>query len=127
VTRASLAMKADLARYRAQEMQVGAERVRSGLAVCQVVEGDMAWLKLLASEITSRPGRIAVLVSNETPAGVVVAVSSDTGIAANKVLADLLTRFGGRGGGKADLAQGGGLPAPPESVVAHARTALADT
>ena len=124
VRRVSLAMKADLARYRAQEMQASAERVRCGLAVCQVVDGDLAWLKMLASEITSQPGRIAVLVSTEKPAGVVVAASPDTGIAANWVLADLLTRFGGRGGGKADLAQGGGLTAAPETVVADARIVL---
>ena len=47
----------------------------------------MAWLKMLASEITSQPGRIAVLVSTERPVGVVVAASRSTGIAANKVLA----------------------------------------
>ena len=66
-----------------------------------------------------------MLVSTERPAGVVVAASPDTGIAANKILADLLTRFGGRGGGKPDLAQGGGLTAPPESVVADARIVIA--
>ena len=67
---------------------------------------------------------MAVLVSNQAPVGVVVAASPDTGVAANKLLGQLLTRFGGRGGGKADLAQGGGLDTSPETVVAEAATVI---
>jgi alanyl-tRNA synthetase len=95
------------------------------VAVCRVVDGDMHWLKLLATELVSEPGRVAVLVSKETPPGVVVAVSPDAGIAANKLLGQLLTRFGGRGGGKADLAQGGGLNASADAVVVEVAAALA--
>ena len=73
--RAGVALQADLARYRAQEMVASAERMRFGVAVCQVVEGEMPWLKLLAASITAEPGRVAVLVSNETPVGVIVAAS----------------------------------------------------
>ena len=85
----------------------------------------MAWLKLLAAEFTARPGRVAVLVSKESPVGVVVAASTDAGVAANTVLARLTSAFGGRGGGKADLAQGGGLGASPETVVEAARSVIA--
>ena len=123
--RASLALKADLARFRAAEMEGSAEGVGQALAVCRVVDGDMAWLKLLAAEFTARPGRIAVLVSKESPVGVVVAASTDAGVAANTVLARLTGAFGGRGGGKADLAQGGGLGASPETVVEAARNVIA--
>jgi alanyl-tRNA synthetase len=115
--RASLALKTDLAGFRAAEMEASADRVGQALAVCRVLEGDMSWFKLLAAAFTARPGRIAVLVSKESPAGVVVAASPDTDVAANSVLAHLTTSFGGRGGGKADLAQGGGLTADPEAVV----------
>ena len=124
--RASVALKADLARFRAAEMETSAERVGQALAVCRVVEGDMAWLKLLAAEFTARPGRVAVLVSNVSPPAVVVAASPDTGVAANTVLARLTGACGGRGGGKADLAQGGGLGAAPETVVDVARHLIAD-
>jgi alanyl-tRNA synthetase len=58
---------------------------------------------------------------------VVVAASRDTGVAANMILGHLLTRFGGRGGGKADLAQGGGLGASPEAVVAEATIVIRNT
>ena len=123
--RASLALKTDLAGFRAAEMEASADRVGQTLAVCRVVEGDMAWLKLLAAAFTARPGRVAVLVSRESPPGVVVAASPDTGVAANTVLARLTASFGGRGGGKADLAQGGGLNAPPDAVVEAARSEIA--
>jgi alanyl-tRNA synthetase len=123
--RASAMLQIDLARYRARDLLPFAERIRSGVAVCRVVDGDMHWLKLLATELVSEPGRVAVLVSKETPPGVVVAVSPDAGIAANKLLGQLLTRFGGRGGGKADLAQGGGLNASADAVVVEVAAALA--
>ena len=123
--RASLALKTDLARFRAAELEAGADPVGQALAVCRVIDGDMAWLKLLAAQFTARPGRIAVLVSKESPVGVVVAASPDTGVAANSVLARLTATYGGRGGGKADLAQGGGLDAAPETVVAAARGLIA--
>ena len=123
--RGSLALKADLARFRAAEMEASAEQVGQALAVFRVVEGDMPWLKLLAAEFTARSGRIAVLVSKESPPGVVVAASPDAGVAANTVLSRLTDSFGGRGGGKADLAQGGGLGAAPETIVDAARSVVA--
>jgi alanyl-tRNA synthetase len=122
--RASVTLQSEVARHRARDMVPFAEPIRSGAAVCRVVEGDMTWLKLLATEFTAEPGRVAIFVSVETPVGVVVAASRDTGVAANTILARLLTRFGGRGGGKADLAQGGGLDALPEAVVAEAKTVI---
>jgi alanyl-tRNA synthetase len=122
--RASATLQIDLARYRARDLLPFAERTRSGVALCRVVEGDMTWLKLLATQFTSEPGRVAVLVSKETPASVVVAASPDTGVVANKLLGQLLARFGGRGGGKADLAQGGGLNAAPQTVVAEAAAVI---
>jgi alanyl-tRNA synthetase len=123
--RASATLQFDLARYRARDLLPFAQRIRSGVAVCRVVEGDMTWLKLLATEFMSEPGRVAVLVSKETPPSVVVAASPDTGVAANELLAELLARFGGRGGGKSDLSQGGGLNGSPEAVAAAAAAVLA--
>ncbi len=125
VKRDCVSLKSELADYRARDMfDTAAEPIASGLAVIQVVPGDMASLKMLAVKLTSQPGRIAVLVSRETPSVVVVAAAPDTGIAADKLLGALLKRFGGRGGGKADLAQGGGLTASPEILVTEARNVI---
>ena len=42
---------------------------------------------------------------------IVVARSQDVDMASNDILSELTARFGGRGGGKPDLAQGGGRAA----------------
>ncbi|HET9832496.1 MAG TPA: DHHA1 domain-containing protein, partial [Vicinamibacterales bacterium] len=75
-------------------------------------------LKSLASEIVSRPGRIALLVSAKPPALVVVARSEGVGLDANALVASLTVKFGGRGGGKPGLAQAGGLDADPSAILA---------
>jgi alanyl-tRNA synthetase len=41
-----------------------------------------------------------------------------------RVLQQLLKRFGGRGGGKPELAQGAGLTGDPQEIVAAARELL---
>ena len=53
-----------------------------------------------------------------------VARSPDLSFDANAVVRALVERFGGRGGGKADLAQGGGLVGVPVDLASFARTIL---
>jgi len=50
--------------------------------------------------------------------------SADVALDANAVLRALMGRFGGRGGGRQDLAQGGGLTGSLEDVLAAAREAM---
>ena len=45
---------------------------------------------------------------------------------ANQVLSALTARFGGRGGGKPELAQGGGLDASSDEILEAARTVILD-
>jgi alanyl-tRNA synthetase len=93
--------------------------------VIEVLEGwDVQGLKAIASALIANPNVVAVLVSAATPSFVVVARSSDAPIDANGILRQLIERFGGRGGGRPDLAQGGGLNAPPLEIVAAARELL---
>jgi len=66
-----------------------------------------------------------VLVTTASPALVVVARSSDTSIASQQVLATLVARFGGKGGGRPELAQGGGLSGTPAEILAAAKAAIA--
>jgi len=56
-----------------------------------------------------------------------VARSADVSVAANQVIAAMTSTFGGRGGGKPDLAQAGGLAADPSEILAVARTGLSNT
>ncbi|MFP5379893.1 MAG: DHHA1 domain-containing protein, partial [Vicinamibacteria bacterium] len=58
------------------------------------------------------------------PAVAVVARSADVDVDAGAVLKSLVASFGGRGGGKPDLAQGGGLDAPADELIAAARDLL---
>jgi alanyl-tRNA synthetase len=63
-------------------------------------------------------------VTAAQPVSIVVACSPTVSIDANAVLQQLTHRFGGRGGGKPGLAQGGGLAAPAQEIVAAARTLI---
>ncbi len=99
----------DLARYKGR----GAGRRRGGHAkgrlVLQALDLDANGLKGLAAAVAGKPGCAAVLVSTSAPLLVVVARAADSPVQANQVLAALTKQFGGRGGGKPEMAQGGGL------------------
>jgi alanyl-tRNA synthetase len=95
--------------------------------VAHVVDGwDTAGLKAIASAITGNPGVSAVLVGTAAPLALVIARSSDVALDANALLQQLLKRFGGRGGGKPELAQGAGLVGDAQEIVAAARELLGE-
>jgi alanyl-tRNA synthetase len=130
--KAVIGLQADVARYRADELAAGAEAFQpaGGTAdgvrlVARVIDGDANGLKSLATAIVARPGYLVILVSSSTPVLAAVARSADVSIPAQRLLASLNATFGGRGGGKAEFAQGGGLAGSPEAVLAAARAALA--
>ena len=106
---------------------IAARAVNSGGRL-QVVEAIEGWgangLKALALSIISKPGYEVALFSPTSPMLAVVARSADVRLDANAVLGALIGRFGGRGGGRPDLAQGGGLSGPLEDVLAAARDAM---
>jgi alanyl-tRNA synthetase len=122
--RSVAALRQDLAVYRAGEMAAAAEPATAGRLVFRVVDGDANSLRSLASAIVSRPGFIVVLVSTVRPALVVAARSADGQVSANDVVKALTSAFGGRGGGKPELAQAGGLDGSPEDILAAARRLL---
>jgi alanyl-tRNA synthetase len=106
-----------LARYEADDLARTAEPAGAVLAVCRVIAGrDANGLKALAQAIAARPGLAAALVSDTRPALVVVARAADTSVDAAAVVKALIGRFGGRGGGKPEAAQGGGLDGDPAAV-----------
>jgi alanyl-tRNA synthetase len=123
--RSLTALDQELARYRAADLAANAEATATGKVVLATVDQDANGLKALASSIVSRPGYVVVLVSTSRPAVVVVARSLDVSFAANQVIAGLTARFGGRGGGRPDLAQAGGLDAPAEGILESARALIA--
>ncbi len=122
--RAMAALQTELARYRAEELAASAEEAPSGRLVVRAIDGESATLKALAMAIAARPGHAAALVSTSSPVLAVVARAGDLTVSAQQVLASLLAEFGGRGGGKPDLAQGGGLTGSTDAILAAARRHL---
>ena len=95
-------------------------------AVVEVLEGwGQDGLKAIASAVARRPGAAAVLLSAPAPSAIVIARAPDAAIDAAGVLKKLIERFGGKGGGRSDLAQGGGLLGDPAEIAAAARESLA--
>jgi alanyl-tRNA synthetase len=115
-----------LAGFEASALVARGMRLESGVAVAvEALEGwDATGLKSLASAAAAVPGHAVALFSTDRPALVVVARAPDVNVHAGDVVKALTARFGGRGGGTPDLAQGGGLDAASDALVAEAHRLL---
>jgi alanyl-tRNA synthetase len=106
---------------------IGACELGSG-AVVVIVEALEGWdangLKAIATHIAAQANAAVALFSTASPHAVVIARSPGMNLDATAVLGALLERFGGRGGGKADLAQGGGFAADVAEIAAVTRQLL---
>jgi len=122
--RAMAAVQTELARYRAEELAAMAESTPHGRLLLRALDADANGLKTLASAVASRPGFVVVLVSTSRPALVVAARSADVSASVQQIVAALTSKFGGRGGGRPELAQGGGLDGDAQAILAAARDAL---
>ena len=118
------ALQSELAEFRAEKLIETAEVSAVGKLVLKTIDGDAQSLKSIAQAITTQAGLAVVLVNTALPALVVVARSGDRPINAQQLLASLIAEFGGRGGGKPDLAQGGGLNATATAILEKARALL---
>jgi alanyl-tRNA synthetase len=85
--------------------------IRNGLAIGAFKNRGIETLKMLAAKVCLRPGVIALLADEGDQLRVVFARSADGTADMSAVLKKILDRFGGRGGGRPNLAQGGGLVA----------------
>lgn len=116
----------ELAVHKAEELAARGVRVGDVTLVAEALDGwDASGLKALATAVAARPGHVAALVSATSPALIVMARAADTQVDAAGVLKALIAQFGGKGGGKPDLAQGGGLTGPPAAVLDAIREAVA--
>ena len=118
-------LQGELAGHEASRLLEDAAVVGDRRVVVQALEGwDAAGLKAIASSLVARSGVVAVLVSARNPIAVVVARSQDAALDSSKGLRMLLDRFGGRGGGRPELAQGAGLVGKIEDILTAAREAV---
>ena len=93
--------------------------------IAEVYEGwDASGLKTIASSLVARDPVAVVLVARGPQPLVVVACAPSLELDASAVLRRITERFGGRGGGRPDLAQAGGLTGNAVEIAAFARDAL---
>ncbi len=99
---------------------------KGSIVIAEVLEGwDAQGLKAVAVAATAaQPHAVIALFTATSPAQVVVARGAGSPVDAAALLKQLTAKFGGKGGGKADLAQGGGLSAPVSELVAYAKELL---
>ena len=100
-----------LAAHEAQAMAARANTVRRPPVIAEALEGwDPQGLKAIAVAATAaQPDALVALFTSTSPAQVVIARGATATVDANALLKQLTAKFGGKGGGKPDLAQGGGL------------------
>ena len=118
-------LQEQLAGHVAADLVTTAARVGDRVVVAQALDGwDAPGLKAIAASIAATPGACAAVFSATSPALVVIARAADVPVDAGAVLKALVAQYGGKGGGKADLAQGGGLTGDIAAIVEAARAAL---
>jgi alanyl-tRNA synthetase len=119
--RASKDLQSRLARYEAQALATASTTGR----VITVLDGwDQHGLKTIASAIAETPGHMAALVGSTTPSAIVVARHPEVTVDSAAILKQVIQKFGGKGGGRPELAQGGGLQGDPQAIVAYLRELL---
>ena len=100
-----------LATYEAHALLARAVPSGDQVVLVEALDGwDAQGLKAIAvTAAAARPNAVVALFATTTPALVVIARGSTATTDAGALLKGLVANFGGKGGGKPDLAQGGGL------------------
>jgi len=98
--------------------------INNGIAVGSFRDRGIEKLKMLAIKICSRPATVALLADQGDQLRVVYARSTDSAVDVAVLLKQTLERFGGRGGGRPNLAQGGGLNGTADEVLKFAKEHL---
>lgn len=118
-------LQEQLAAHEAARLVAAASETAGVRVVVEVLDGwEAAGLKTVAATAAAS-GRVCIVLVSAT--SLVAARSPGVAVDASAVLRQLTERFGGRGGGKPDLAQGGGLTASPQEIASAARALLASS
>ncbi|CAN5840883.1 DHHA1 domain-containing protein [soil metagenome] len=95
-----------------------------GVVIATLDGWDQSGLKGIAASIAARPAFVAALLGGPAPYAVVIARSADRSIDCGGVLKQVAAKFGGKGGGRPELAQGGGLQGEPGEIADYLRSLL---
>ncbi|HEX5473548.1 MAG TPA: DHHA1 domain-containing protein [Vicinamibacterales bacterium] len=121
-------LQTELAGHEAAALIGSAETVGAVRLVTAVETGwDMNALKALAGRLAEQPDVVAVVVSEPAPASVAIACGAAAGVDCRALLSAAVSAFGGKGGGRPELAQGGGINAPAADVAETVREAARGT
>ncbi len=111
-----------LASFEAEALAGRAELVGGVRTVVAAIAGiDAGGLKTLATALAARPGHVAVLFATPAPFSIVIARAADVEVDTAVLLKQLIAAFGGKGGGRPEMAQGGGLQGDPDALLSAAR------
>lgn len=116
-------MQASLATHEAGRLLAESPAADGRRVAVHLLEGwDAVGLKSIASAMIASGATAVALISGGSPAVIVIACAPGTADA-GATLRSLIDRFGGRGGGKPDLAQGG-IDTEPAALASAARALL---
>ena len=119
-------LQEQLALFEAERLVGGATIVGGTRLVTSAMDGwDTVGLKALAAAAAKHEDVLAILTSSTPPAAIVIARGAGVNVDAGRLMKALTEKFGGRGGGKPELAQGGGLNAAPGDILSAARDLVA--
>jgi alanyl-tRNA synthetase len=115
-------LEARLVIFEADALAARAVDIGGLRTVIEALDGmDANGLKAVAQAVAAKPGYAAILCTTTSPVSVVVASGAAGILDAAALLKSLTARFGGKGGGRPELAQAGGLDTAPERVLEAVR------
>ncbi|MBC7220781.1 alanine--tRNA ligase [Candidatus Bipolaricaulota bacterium] len=124
-------LEGELATFRSRDAAAGAREVDGTKLASAVVEGGVEEAKRLADALAAQLGRSVVVIGARAEGkGIVVAkVVDEPRVSAGDLVRIACQGLGGKGGGRATFAQGGGphgeaLPQAVEKAIAHAEVRL---
>jgi alanyl-tRNA synthetase len=104
-------LREQLLEMEAAELVRGARRTERAVVVKKTYSGrDLEEIKVLARKVAACPGIVAILAIAEG-GRIVLARSADLPGSCHEAVRRVIAEFGGKGGGRPELAQAGGLPA----------------
>ena len=94
----------------------------SGLLVAELPAADAQALRVSASQLVAVAGRVVALIGGSSPHALVIARSADRpDVDAGALVRQICAAHGGKGGGRPDLAQAGGVDVTVEALRALRR------